>query len=106
MPSTRTPRCARCMHVADPIAPMPMTIASKRFSISYSLSRMPGLYRMIALSLALTSGCAHAQSLEYRDTQILPAETRDQHGTAFKITGLSGITYAGGDVFWAVQDNS
>jgi hypothetical protein len=46
--------------------------------------------------------------LLYRGTNPSPlSETaKDQHGKPFKISGLSGITWAGGKDFYAVCDNS
>ncbi|MBA2707422.1 MAG: esterase-like activity of phytase family protein, partial [Gemmatimonadaceae bacterium] len=45
--------------------------------------------------------------LLYRGVQdVAPLTAIDQSGGAIKITGLSGIAYAGGSTFWAVMDNS
>ena len=66
---------------------------------------------ILALLLMLIGGVAHAATdvhLLYRGAQpgVIPPAASDQHGRAFKIRGLSGITYAGGSTFWAVMDNS
>jgi hypothetical protein len=36
----------------------------------------------------------------------LPTSATDQHGTQFQISGLSGITHATGNIYYAVCDNS
>jgi hypothetical protein len=38
--------------------------------------------------------------------QTIPETAIDQSGRPFRIAGLSGITWAGGNTFWAVMDNS
>ena len=41
-----------------------------------------------------------------RSLQPLGAQAVDQHGQAFTVTGLSGLTYVGGERYLAVLDNS
>lgn len=57
---------------------------------------------MIAAGLAAAS----PPVITYRNTVNLPATTTDQNGAPFTITGLSGISWRGGDEFVAVMDNS
>ena len=49
---------------------------------------------------------AEGVSLTHRGSQFLPEMARDQLGRQFAIHGLSGITHAGGNEYWAVMDNS
>jgi hypothetical protein len=50
---------------------------------------------------------ADTLSLQHRTTTAVPSSTAlDQSGQSFSLGGLSGITYAGGNRFWAVMDNS
>ncbi|MDI1288526.1 MAG: esterase-like activity of phytase family protein [bacterium] len=63
----------------------------------------------MAAAAALFAACsASAQDLavEYRNTVSLPAQAIDQSGVAFTVTGLSGLSYAGADRWWACMDNS
>ena len=39
-------------------------------------------------------------------TNLSTSNTTDQNAQSVSITGLSGLTYAGGNTFWAVMDNS
>ncbi|MFA9477129.1 esterase-like activity of phytase family protein [Phycisphaerales bacterium AB-hyl4] len=63
-----------------------------------------------AVMLALLSNpaglLADDLSIVYRGTFDLPGSTTDQHGNVFDIDGLSGITWTGGNNYWAVMDNS
>jgi hypothetical protein len=58
--------------------------------------------------LVLFSSPVAAQNVRVtlRSVALVPQETVDQHGEAFTIVGLSGISYMGGDAFIAVMDNS
>lgn len=49
---------------------------------------------------------AEPLTLTFRGMSTLPASTTDQNGTAFTITGLSGISRRDGNEFIAVMDNS
>jgi hypothetical protein len=51
-------------------------------------------------------GLAQPLAVTFRNTVALPTTTTDQSGTSFTITGLSGITYIGGEQYIAVMDNS
>jgi hypothetical protein len=51
-------------------------------------------------------GLAQPLAVAFRNTVALPTTTTDQSGTSFTITGLSGITYIGGEQYIAVMDNS
>ncbi len=63
-----------------------------------------------ATALAATSTMSLGQvtgiSLTQRSVASLATSTNDQNGQPFTIAGLSGLTYAGGNTFWAVMDNS
>lgn len=48
----------------------------------------------------------HAVTVTGRGSVVLADTTTDQNGSPFSLTGLSGITYAGGNEFLAVMDNS
>jgi hypothetical protein len=51
-------------------------------------------------------GLAQPLSVSFKNTVALPTTTTDQSGNSFTITGLSGITYIGGEQYIAVMDNS
>ena len=55
---------------------------------------------------ATTRASTKPATLTIRGCQLLPTQTRDQNGLAFDIHGLSGITRAGQNAYWAVLDNS
>jgi len=57
---------------------------------------------------APTTAPAAKVHLLYRGIQPgdFPPAAVDQHHRSFAITGMSGITYAGGSTFWVVLDNS
>jgi len=58
-------------------------------------------------AIVLAGGVAHAElSIQHAATVALPASAVDQHGSPFTITGVSGVTWLGGDAFAAVMDNS
>src|ERR1051326_2409726 len=65
---------------------------------------------LLYLFILTTVSCAGHEnaSLTYRgiQPQPTPATAIDQNGQHFKITGMSGITWAGRDTFWGVMDNS
>ena len=61
----------------------------------------------VVAALGLAAGVAHAEhSIQHAATIALPASTTDQHGVSFTITGVSGVSWLGGDAFAAVMDNS
>jgi hypothetical protein len=49
---------------------------------------------------------AQPVTVVHRGSFALPTTAVDQHGQAFNLTGLSGITHRGGNLFTAVMDNS
>jgi hypothetical protein len=64
--------------------------------------------RTVIVAALWAAGSARAQDLAvaFRNVAPLSAAAADQHGHGFAVAGLSGITRAGGDVYWAVMDNS
>jgi len=74
------------------------------------------LFVMFAASVCL-SACAHAQpattrattspaTIAFRGCAKIDATTRDQLARPFTVCGLSGITHAGANRYWAVLDNN
>src|SRR2546423_3382274 len=57
-------------------------------------------------TVATTRATTKPAAIAFRACRLLVAQTRDQNGRAFEIHGLSGVTYAGGNTYWAVLDNS
>jgi hypothetical protein len=55
---------------------------------------------------AAASVAAEPITVVHRGSALFPATAVDQHGAAFTIAGLSGITHRGGNSFVAVMDNS
>ncbi len=69
----------------------------------------PAILALVVLTIGLpsTATAAEPYTLDYRGKVHLTADsTTDQNGAPFKITGLSGVTYLGGNRFVAVMDNS
>lgn len=68
------------------------------------------LRMIVAVGLAAWGVAAQVETtqifIEHADTVVLPDAANDQHGTAFTITGLSGVTWLGGESYVAVMDNS
>lgn len=61
----------------------------------------------VVVSLILTQGAAGGDlELVYRGKASIEMSATDQNGQAFDVSGLSGITWAGGNTYWAVMDNS
>ncbi len=59
------------------------------------------------IALGGVASAAEPYTLTYRGKVHLTADnTTDQNGATFKIGGLSGVTYLGGDRYAAVMDNS
>ncbi|MCC6238971.1 MAG: esterase-like activity of phytase family protein [Phycisphaerales bacterium] len=72
------------------------------------MSRISGAMALTGVVLLLGSvSSASAQTLIQRTITTLPTNTAtDQNNASFTIQGLSGITYAGGNTFWSIMDNS
>ncbi len=60
----------------------------------------------LTVTSAVSLGQVTGLSLTQRSVTSLGNSTTDQNGQSFTIAGLSGLTYAGGNTFWAVMDNS
>ncbi|MEX2185241.1 MAG: esterase-like activity of phytase family protein [Pirellulales bacterium] len=79
-------------------------------ALANALPRRARLFAVASLSalgwLSSTGAAAAPISVVPRGSFALPTTATDQHGTPFSITGLSGITHRGGNLFTAVMDNS
>lgn len=61
---------------------------------------------LIVAALLASAACAQSPTIEFRGSVALPQQATDQHGQAFTVTGLSGITHIDGDRYAMVMDNS
>jgi len=92
-----------------PHAPMPASLRNpaSRTPAAHAAAAVASLLH-VAIAVATMSPTASAEplTLTFRGMSTLPAATTDQHGAAFTITGLSGISRRAGNEFVAVMDNS
>ncbi len=71
-------------------------------------STVPTIHRLFVAGLGLLPVVAVAQplSVEFRNVAPLGNQTSDQNGRPFTVTGMSGLTWVGGNDFFAIMDNS
>lgn len=67
---------------------------------------MKSLCGFISIVLLLPFAANAQLSVQFTGSVELPGTTVDQHGVAFTIAGLSGVTYLGDQRYVAVMDNS
>ena len=63
-------------------------------------------FALAVIGLPLGGAGAQTLSVNFRGTTLLNSSAGDQNAQPVTVTGLSGIDYAGGDLFLAVMDNS
>ncbi|HZW08766.1 MAG TPA: esterase-like activity of phytase family protein [Phycisphaerales bacterium] len=69
--------------------------------------QVPSTLPLVLLSLTIAAAPSAGQlSIEHAATRPLPNSAADQHGGTFTITGLSGVTWLGGNSYAAAMDNS
>jgi len=63
---------------------------------------------ILSVCAAFAPAAVRGQDLavEYRNTFAIPSSATDQSGLVFAVTGLSGLSYAGDNLWWACLDNS